>query len=332
MKGGARGPVGSTTLPPYHPEGLAVRKLSMLLSLALIATSPVAAQVAQAKPKPHHSHHHHGHKAVKHGYVFDHIDVPTSSTQARDMGLDLNGDGTTDNRLGQFFAVLAGQGFDIQGTVDDAVRSGAFVTLLSVQTRSLKKAKGVKLRLFRGMPVVNPVFGGGSFGVDTSVPRSQLKAKIKAHVLVPDPGPMTIGIPSFAATRPAVTYDLREGRILATCGSTSCVGGRIVGGIPTEEIDQRFVPELGAALRAIVTRDCPTTPPDACPPGTTGETALNVFDSNHDGVISDQEIRDSPLIKSLLAPDLDLVGGDGVADSLSVGLGFTAASADIAGD
>jgi hypothetical protein len=311
-----------------------VRKLSMLLSLALIATSPVAAQVAQAKPKPHpsHHHHHHGHKAVKHGFVIDNIDTPTSSSQARDVGLDLNGDGTADNRLGQFFGTLASQGFDVSGLVDEAVRSGAFVTLMSVKTKSLKKAKGVKLRLFRGVPVANPVFSGGSFSVDKTQPRSQLKARIKAHVLIPQPGPMTIGMPAFVSTRPAVTYDLRAGRIVATCLSTQCFDGHLAGGIPSEEIDQRFVPELGAALRAIVARDCPTTPPDPCPAGTTGETALNLFDTDHDGVITDQEIRDSPLVKSLLAPDLDLVGGDGVADSLSVGFGFTAAAADVAGD
>jgi hypothetical protein len=303
----------------------------MLLSLALIATSPVAAQVAQAKPKPHHSHHHH-HKAVKHGYVFDHIDVPTSSTQARDMGLDVNGDGTTDNRLGQFLATFAAQGFDVQGAVSSAVSSGTFVTLMSVKTRSLRKAKGVKVRLFRGLPVATPNFNGGSFGVDTSVPRSQLKAKIRKHAIIPTPGALVLGMPSFLPGGQVVSYDLRAGRLQATCIASRCVDGRLAGGIPSEEIDQRLVPGLGAAVRAIVARDCPTTPPDPCAAGTDGQTALNLFDADHDGMVTDQEIRDSPLIKSLLAPDLDLVGGDGVADSLSVGLAFTAGAADIAGD
>ena len=47
-------------------------------------------------------------------------------------------------------------------------------------------------------------------------------------------------------------------------------------------------------------------------------------------LVTDQELRDSALIQSLLAPDLDY-NGDGEGDALSVGIGFTAVNATVRG-
>jgi hypothetical protein len=293
-----------------------VRRVPQLLSLALLAGSLLVAPSVEAKPKPH--------KPVKHGYVVSQLQVPVGSTEAQQLGLDLNGDGKVDNRLGQVFGALAAQGFDVQGLLGAAFGSGSLVTLLSVQTKNLKNAKGVRVRLFRGVP--------GTTRVDKTAPVTELKAKIKKKAIVPKPGTVHLALPGLLPGRPVVTLDLRQGRILATCRANGCVAGRIVGGIPTEQVDQRLVPELGAVVRAVVARDCPTTPPDPCTPDTQGAQLLQLFDADHDGTVTDQELRDSVLIKGLLAPDLDLVGGDGVADSLSVGVGFTAAAAKVRGD
>ena len=60
-----------------------------------------------------------------------------------------------------------------------------------------------------------------------------------------------------------------------------------------------------------------------------------LFDANTDGTITAKELRTNALIMSLLAPDLDLFDSagiynprvDGVNDSLSFGVGFTAVGA-----
>ena len=59
--------------------------------------------------------------------------VPTNNTQAREFGLDLNGDGTVDNQLGMVLGTLAGMGFDIQGTINKAVAEGSVTLLVDYQ-------------------------------------------------------------------------------------------------------------------------------------------------------------------------------------------------------
>lgn len=48
------------------------------------------------------------------------------------------------------------------------------------------------------------------------------------------------------------------------------------------------------------------------------------IDLDHDGVVSVAELRMAPAVRTLLASDLDLVGADGVADRISLGLGVRA--------
>ena len=52
-----------------------------------------------------------------------------------------------------------------------------------------------------------------------------------------------------------------------------------------------------------------------------------------DGVITEQELRDNSFIQTLLASDLDL-DGDGIRESISLGLGFdcVAATFEIPGE
>src|SRR5437016_1363033 len=68
-------------------------------------------------------------------FVANKVFVPTNNTQARDFGLDLNGDGTVDNQLGMVLGTLSGMGFDIQGTIDKAVAEGNVILLVDFQTK-----------------------------------------------------------------------------------------------------------------------------------------------------------------------------------------------------
>jgi hypothetical protein len=72
-----------------------------------------------------------------------------------------------------------------------------------------------------------------------------------------------------------------------------------------------------------------------CTAGSAGEFILNLFDTDDDCSVSVEELQNSDLVASILNPDLDLLdeagnynpGVDGIADSLSLGLGFSATTA-----
>src|SRR5688572_20091747 len=57
-------------------------------------------------------------------YVISKQQIPTNNNQAREFGLDLNGDVTVDNQLGMVLATFAGQGFEVQLESDRAVDRG----------------------------------------------------------------------------------------------------------------------------------------------------------------------------------------------------------------
>ena len=104
-------------------------------------------------------------------YVANQVFVPTSNTQARDYGLDLNADGTADNQLGMVLSTLAGMGFDIQATIEFHKSHGKAATLTATyppgrfgaldidarQVRSFKeKPKGDGAMINGGFFVLSP--------------------------------------------------------------------------------------------------------------------------------------------------------------------------------
>src|SRR5688572_6364093 len=64
-----------------------------------------------------------------HHYVIDSLAIPTTNTQAREYGLDLNGDATVDNQLGQVFSTLASMGISFHAATATAVDNGSVIHL-----------------------------------------------------------------------------------------------------------------------------------------------------------------------------------------------------------
>src|SRR5437868_1216590 len=113
-----------------------------LLLAALVPMSLVACGGSDGAPTPEGAHTH---------YVSNKIFVPTSSTESREYGLDLNGDGTVDNQLGATLAALKSQGgFDIQGTIDKAVADGSIILLVDFQTKSFTSSAAAGIQVFLG--------------------------------------------------------------------------------------------------------------------------------------------------------------------------------------
>ncbi len=104
----------------------------------------------------------------------------------------------------------------------------------------------------------------------------------------------------------------------------------------------KVIPAVAAVLNAKITSDgqCSTmcTVANACSSQST--QILDLFDTNHDCMITSAELSANSLVQAILMPDVDLLdasgnpcGGttgvtcDGVKESVSLGLGFTTQSA-----
>src|SRR4051812_49339149 len=67
--------------------------------------------IADAPPPPANHFH----------YAMDSLLVPMNNSQARDFGMDINGDGTVDNQLGMVLATLQSMGFELQAATTTSV-------------------------------------------------------------------------------------------------------------------------------------------------------------------------------------------------------------------
>jgi hypothetical protein len=205
--------------------------------------------------------------------------------------------------------------------------------LHSLKTPSLRKTKDATWQVLYAQPTDSPDFSGAGSFLVASFPRSApLPTKIKhGHVKTAVgtiPVRLDIGAGVFGLTA-------TDARIFATCNKLSCSDGRITGAVTTQQISTILIPQLAQYFNPIIQRDCPGSTPESCQPDSQGKTIQELFDTNNDMVITAEELRQSGLAQSVLAPDLDLVkangkpGQDGVRDALSLGLGFQTVKAKL---
>jgi hypothetical protein len=160
-------------------------------------------------------------------------------------------------------------------------------------------------------------------------------------------------------------------KIVANQVSEDAMTDGIIGGaITKKELDTSVMPSMVDILNSTITEYCTLTPvncedpespnckPCGCEDNSNGRVILDLFDEfplageegtavagkKGDCAVSLEELQQNSLIKSLLAPDVDLLNCpnadsdpadctyeprvDGVKDSLSLGLGFNAIKAD----
>jgi len=281
-------------------------------------------------------------EGMHYGYVADTVLVPTNNNQAREYGLDLNGDKTVDNQLGMVLGTLAGQGFDLQATIDEAIADGSIILLVDFQTTDFSSAGGAGLSVKLGdkasampTPCTDPanittcgqhLKGTGTFTVAAGSPdNAAVAGKIAGGTFTGGPGNITLQI-ALGSTM-GISLDLIGARAkasgLSETGMTSVI---LAGALPKEDLDTKVIPAIHAQLEPLITRDCPT--PSAmdcgCMTGSTGKTVLNLFDTMpKDCGVTVDEIKNNSLIQSLLAPDVEIDG----TMALSLGLKASAVKA-----
>ena len=202
--------------------------------------------------------------------------------------------------------------------------------------------------------------GSGSFDVMAHPQPALLGSQIVAGKLMRSaPGIATIQLMLFGGDAPValVLYGARLEAEQIT--ASSLASGKLGGGVVEEDLDNHVIPAMRASITSSIEADCTGEPidcpgascrPCGCPEGESdGRNLLDLFDEYGatlddppDCEITVEEFANNSLISSLLAPDLDLfdcTGGgwpngccfdprvDGVKDSLSLGVGFSAVAA-----
>lgn len=269
-------------------------------------------------------------------YVSSEAFVPTNNNQAREYGLDLNGDKTPDNQLGMVLGTLATMNIDVQGSITDAVLEGSIILLVDFQTKDFTNTTAAGLKVLLGdMPMPQPctdpqnptpatcgkhLDGTGTFTIDASSPdNAAVAGKIINGTFNGGPGKISIQI--ALGDGDPVGFDLIGARAKASGITETGMTSVILGGALTEtDLNTKVIPAIQGQIGPLIERDCNmlTAPPMCgCMSGSTGATVLNLFDAQpKDCAVSVDEIKNNSLIQSLLAPDVEIDG----KQALSLGI------------
>ena len=267
-------------------------------------------------------------------YVVSEASVPVNNNQAREFGLDLNGDKSPDNQLGMVLGTLSNQGFDVQGAITEAISQGDIILLLALQTKSFSSTSGAGLAVKLGdkataMPAPctgttdttcrHHLDGTGMFTIGAGSPdNAAVSGKIVGGTFNGGPGKISLKIALGGPE--GIQLDLIGARAKASGMTETGIESVILAGaLPQADLDSKVIPAIHSQLGPLVTRDCPgTTPPDCgCAASSTGRTILNLFDTNPKNcIVTVEEIKGNTLIQSLLAPDVEIDG----TQALSLGI------------
>jgi hypothetical protein len=297
-------------------------------------------------------------------YVANQVEVPSNNNEAREDGLDLNGDGTVDNQLGMVLSALASTaGFDIQGSVNKSVAEGTIILLADVQTTDFTNAGAAGISILLG-DSANPAAcnTGETYTCDTSTPPvctgcgHQLDGTASFQVAADSPtdaalggkfvngtfngGPGDISLQIALTSGAPITLNLIGARIQAsgvtatTIGDSDSGGAILAGALSSDDINNTVLPAVQAQLGPVIAADCTmlTMPPDCgCTAGSTGKLILGFFDTMpQDCAVSLSEIQNNTLIKSLLMPDVTVNGV--MALSLGIKTTYVGATFPVTGE
>jgi len=259
-------------------------------------------------------------------FVLDSFKLPMNTSE---FSLDLNLDGKPDNQLGGVLSAADQGGALSQQLVDQGIASGTFKLTLDLQSTdpTFDRAEGATVLLSDG--------GNGGTFCGSAARGTYLS---NSGISEERPVEFQLTLPFFDnATLPVTAAHIEfsvEGSRLAS--------GRLNGAVRSEDFQRIAIPgiasrltdqvRVGDALAANIQSLFDNGGVDegcngACrnPDGTCGK-AMN-------GIIEECEVRTHPVVKNVIAPDVDLFDRDGRyrpnpdntgKDSLSMGVAFTA--------
>jgi hypothetical protein len=282
-----------------------------------------------------------------HPYVMDSITLPTNGAEAEQLGLDVDGDGQVDNQLGSIVALLSTNGADMNVVLAGQIDRGETIQLADLQTTDLADATNSALYIWKGEnPLPLPctdigdtvcrhhLAGNGTFDVAPveNPGQAMIFGGISGMHYGGNRGVVQLEVPLFVADQ-ALHLEVIGARAEVEVSELGMTMGHLAGAVTEDYIESDVLPELHNVLAIVVERDCGGTSPNCCDADTDGAQTVGLFDADSDCMVSLAELQDSGLLDALLAPDVDLLdeegleGSDGVKESVSLGVGFTAVTA-----
>ena len=287
------------------------------------------------------------------------ITVPQSNATAMQLGCDINNDGEVDNQLGKVLGALkaASMSVDVQASVDAAFVKGSINVLFDVEYKpDLNNAMIAGVKGYVGAhdatdtantcdmstPCGYYTSGTGKFTVTNSV-GTGFGGTIHSGAAAFGPGELTVQFPLVMDQAPLNAH-LIAGSLAGNITTSGITAGKLCGAIPADELKMNILPQVAILLSAQVKKG-----------GDTANTIKSLFDTDHScdtdancmsptaagscTCITEMEVENNSIIKSLLSPDLDLDPNKNNPfvtdtsdptyhnDALSLGLGFEANTA-----
>lgn len=284
-----------------------------------------------------------------HTFVVSELRLPSSGAEARELGLDLNGDpqARPDNGLGVILTTLwTAAELDVEAYLNERLAAGEAVFLVDFQAVDLwaAEAAGGSVLVAAEVspsPCADPadpascgrhLDGGGAFTVDWDEPSSMVMAGgVIEGVFVGGPNEARFELElDDLAIEPIVLHTVGT-RAEITVAQPDRLEGVVGGAVRAET----FRADVLRALAAIADRDCDAAPA-CCAAESDGERLVSSLDTDGDCVLTVDELAANSDLATVLEPDVDMFDADGrfaprsdgVLDSVSLGFGFTAVPAE----
>ena len=271
--------------------------------------------------------------------VMSAITLPDATTATK-IGHDYNGDGTVDNALGNILGGLssmAGGSLNVQEAVDSGINKGTTLVLLRMQADDWATDDSSKAQAWVGAPkqccstpddsaacaaeAKTTCFAGGAeFAPAADSPTdAYFGGMISGSQATYGPAGMKFVLPFTGAG--ALTLNLKAVYIKGTVGADgkSLSNGILAGAVTQDDLNNNLLPTITTMLNDTLT--------DPATEQSVKDVIAQLFDTDTSGTVTLEEVKDSTIVKTFLAGDVD-VDGDGTKE-LSLGLGFEAVSAAI---
>ncbi len=293
-----------------------------------------------------------GNTGYVHDVIVSEIFLPTSSIEEGENGIDLDGDGDMDNKLGQLINVLAANGLDLDlnQLLNDEIATGRLLLLGRIRDSEQSNAFE-NVGLYRGeIYDATPVFEGDdsvTFAPDADTNLFTCGEWI-APVLETSPSIFRISFPFPGVGELSLTLSSFQIRTVSDpdnvyfdtsavteAGWTDVMVG---GGLSPDAVQRELIPFLTLYIANLMTRDasaaeslattfdgnCVVSEIPGCEAVVSGEGECERDTSVDPPVITETEVRCNDLLTSALAPDVD-TDGDGENDLLSMGFRISSA-------
>ena len=277
-------------------------------------------------------------------YIVNKMVIPTSRTESKQIGVDLNGDQVIDNKLGEIISTLIGNSdTDVNASLQEGIDNGSFILLGRLVVNSWPSDDTVAAQIFpgdtdSGDATEDNLTGSGCALVSSGADRSlKLCGSIANNYLTAGPSDLQIAI-TFGGLNLTVTLQRAQAKSEGEVTETAWNDVQIGGGISKDEIDNKLLPALVDWLNEAIVEDptgdlagtvlemldgkCSSSVP-GCEDVVPGEGDCAEWDpQNPQGdPISITEARCNSTLDTVLQPDVHIDGGE---DLLSLGVKVSA--------